>query len=313
MTRPAPILTAVGIAAFAFAIGFGVRALMQSARQPTAVQAKGFSPRPDSDIPSGPLGEAITLGRTIFTDTANAAPQYVGNDLKCSNCHLDGGRRPNTAPLWAAYGMFPQYRKKNGHMNTFAERVQECFKYSMNGRVPPPDDPVIVAIESYAAFLAKGAPQGVKMPGQGYPKLAPPTQPPDFARGRAVFAASCARCHGADGAGQRADGQVLFPPLWGERSYNWGAGMSDMQNAAAFIATAMPQDKPGSLTDQQAWDLAAYIDSQPRPQDPRYAGSVADTRARYHSSGQSAYGTVVEGVLLGGDGPPRRAVRRRPS
>lgn len=307
MTRSAPILTVLGVAAFAFAIGFGVRDLLQAAHKPAAVQAKGFEPQPDDAIPPGPLGDSIKLGRTIFTDTAHAAPQFVGNDLKCSNCHLDAGRRRNAAPLWAAYGLFPQYRAKNGHVNTFAERIQECFRYSMNGKAPPAGDPVIVAIESYAAFLAKGAPQGVRLPGQGYPKLSPPAQPADYARGKAVFVASCARCHGADGAGQRAERQTLFPALWGARSYNWGAGMSDIQNAAAFIGPNMPQDKPGSLTNQQAWDVAAYIDSQLRPQDPRYAGSAAATRTRFHSSGQSAYGTVVDGVLLGGDGPPKSA------
>lgn len=307
MSRPAPILTAAGVAVFAFAIGFGVRQLTQAPPRPAVAPAKGFAPQPDADIPTGPMGDEIRLGRAIFTDTAHAAPQFVGNDLKCSNCHLDAGRRPDAAPLWAAYGMFPQYRNKNGHVNTFAERVQECFRYSMNGKAPPPGDPVVVAIESYAAFLAKGAPQGVRLSGQGYPKLPPPAQPADYARGQAVYATTCARCHGADGAGQVADGQALFPALWGPRSFNWGAGLSDIQTAAAFVGANMPQDRPGSLTRQQAWDVAAYIDSQARPQDPRYLGSVAETRLRFHSAGQSAYGTRVEGVLLGGDGPPKAA------
>jgi thiosulfate dehydrogenase len=284
------------LVALGFGAGFGVRSLKPAAPKPA------FAPPPDGVALSGPLGEQIALGRLIFTDTAKAAPQFVGNDLKCSNCHMDAGRRPDAAPLWAAYGLYPQYRKKNGHVNTFAERIQECFKYSMNGKAPPAGDPVLVALETYAAYLATGAPHGVVLPGQGYRKLPKPAAAPDYARGQAIFAASCARCHGPDGAGQVADGQVIVPPLWGSRSYNWGAGMSDMRNAAGFIAANMPQDHPGALSNQQAWDVAAFIDGKPRPQDPRFTGSVVETRARFHDTDQSQYGKTVDGVVLGGVG-----------
>ncbi len=300
MTGSRVALVAVLLCAIGFGAGFGVRALMTAAPKPRARSATAFAPPPDTAIPAGPLGEEVALGRSIFADTGKAAPQFVGNDLKCSNCHLDRGRRASAAPLWAAYGLYPQFRTKNGHVNTFAERIQECFKYSMNGKAPPAGDRVLVAVESYAAFLATGAPHGVKLPGQGYLKLPRPALAADYGRGQAVFAATCARCHGADGNGQSAEGQVVFPPLWGERSYNWGAGMAELRNAAGFIAANMPQDRPGTLTAQQAWDVAAYIDGKPRPQDPRFTGSVAETRARYHDTDQSAYGKTVDGVLLGG-------------
>jgi thiosulfate dehydrogenase len=305
MTRFRFALFAIILCAIAFGAGIGVGPLMRTVK----LHVGTFSPPPDAAAPKGPLGDEVALGRLIFTDTAKAAPEFVGDDLKCSNCHLDGGRRANAAPLWAAYGLYPQYRTKNGHVNTFAERLQECFKYSMNGKEPPAGDRVLVALESYAGFLATGAPHGVKLRGQGYRKLPQPALPADFSRGQAVFAANCSRCHGADGAGQHSGGQVVIPPPWGERSYNWGAGMADMQNAAAFIAANMPQDHPGSLSVQQAWDVAAYIDGKPRPQDPRFTGSVAETRARYHNTDQSAYGKTVDGVLLGGDGPPRQESR----
>ena len=115
-------------------------------------------------------------------------------------------------------------------------------------------------------------------------------------------------CHGADGAGQSSDGEVVFPPLWGPKSYNWGAGMTGIDVAAGFIKANMPLSQGGRLSDQQAWDVAAYIDGKPRPQDPRYTGSVAETRKRYHDDKMSLYGRTVDGVLLGGDGPPKRAL-----
>ncbi|HUZ13118.1 MAG TPA: hypothetical protein VMU93_09740 [Caulobacteraceae bacterium] len=104
-----------------------------------------FSPSRGDALPAGPFGEEVARGRAIFTNTGTEAPQLVGNALKCSNCHLDAGRKPDSAPLWAALVMFPQYRAKNGRVNTFQERLQGCFKYSMNGRAPPLGDPVLVA------------------------------------------------------------------------------------------------------------------------------------------------------------------------
>jgi thiosulfate dehydrogenase len=297
------IAAAIAVAAVFFAAGGLTMRLLAPGH--AARPAGAFAPPPDSEIPDDPFGKEVARGRELFTDTAAAAPQFVGNDLKCSNCHLDRGRLANSAPLWGAYGLFPQYRSKNGHVNTFQERIQGCFKYSMNGKAPALGDPVLVALESYAAFLSRGAPMGVKLPGRGYPKLARPPLAPDHARGRSVYAANCALCHGADGAGQKADGQTVFPPLWGPRSYNWGAGISDIDKAAGFIKANMPFSEGGKLTDQEAWDVAAYIDGKPRPQDPRYAGSVEQTRARFHDTDQSMYGRTVDGVLLGGDGAPK--------
>lgn len=273
--------------------------------KPATEKPAAFTPPPDEAIGDDPMGQMIARGQRIFTDTGREAPQFVGNDLKCSNCHMDAGRRAGSAPLWAAYGLYPQYRAKNGHVNTFDERIRECFRYSMNGRQPPAGDPVVVAVEAYAAFLARGAPHGVTLPGQGYAKLPAAAQPFDPARGREIFKTRCAFCHGADGEGQRFEDEVTIPPLWGPRSYNWGAGMAQVPNAAAFIKANMPQDKPGSLSDQEAWDVAAFVDSRPRPQDPRYLGSVEATASRFHKPDRSYYGATIDGVRLGGDGPPK--------
>ena len=265
---------------------------------------RGYAPPPESAIPDDDFGKTVKLGEAIFRDPAAHASDFVGNSLTCSNCHLDAGRLANSAPMGAAYVEYPAYREKNGHVNTFEERLQGCFRFSMNGKAPPLGDKVLVALESYAYFLAKGAPTGEKVPGQGYLKLAKPAQPLDFARGATVFAAKCALCHGADGQGQKADGQAVFPALWGPDSFNWGAGMGSIKNASGFIKAAMPLGQGGSLSDQEAWDVAMFMDSHERPQDPRFTKDVATTREKFHDSAMSMYGKTVDGVLLGQNSPP---------
>lgn len=259
-----------------------------------------FTPPAEADIPTGPLGDEIRRGMAIFTDTPEHAHDYVGNGLSCSNCHLDAGRLANSAPLWGAWGVYPQYRKKNGRVNSFGERLQGCFRFSMNGKAPPLDSDVIVALQTYAWWMAEGAPTGEKLAGAGYPKQGfKPPQAPDYARGAAVYAKDCALCHGANGQGQQVAGRNVFPPLWGPQSFNWGAGMHELDNAAAFIKANMPLSRGGTLSDQDAWDVAMYMDAHERPQDPRYAGDVAATRAKYHDTPMSLYGTTVNGHLLG--------------
>jgi thiosulfate dehydrogenase len=274
-----------------------------SAQAPASSPMTSFTPPAESGMPTDGFGKSVRLGEQIFTQTKTFAGKYVGNTLNCASCHLDAGRKANSSPLWGAYPLYPAYRAKNGHVNSFAERLQGCFMYSMNGKAPPLGDPVLVALESYAYWLAKGAPIGEKLPGQGYPKLPAPAQKADYARGSAVYAQHCALCHGADGRGQSSGGQTVFPPLWGAYSFNWGAGMGDIQNAAGFIKANMPLGLAGTLTDQQAWDVATFMDSQERPQDPRFKDSVAATRARFHDSPYSMYGQSVNGQVLGASGP----------
>ena len=118
-----------------------------------------------------------------------------------------------------------------------------------------------------------------------------------------MYAADCAVCHGATGQGSAVAGAQVIPALWGPQSYNWGAGMHSVDNAAAFVLANMPHGAAGTLSEQQAWDVAAWIDSQPRPQDPRFTDSVEKTRELYHKShAYEYYGETVDGLTLGAPG-----------
>ncbi|ROM54454.1 c-type cytochrome [Pseudomonas rhodesiae] len=276
----------------------------QSQLVPHSVEspASVFQPPAEKDLPDNAYGKLVRQGYALFVDTKRLAPKFVGNGLNCSNCHLNQGRLANSAPLWAAYPMYPAYRKKNDKVNTYAERLQGCFQFSMNGGTPPAaDSPEITALSVYSYWLASKAPLGVELPGRGYPEVAQPAEGYSLARGAQVYGEQCAVCHGPQGQGQKVGDDYAMPPLWGKDSYNWGAGMHRINTAASFIKHNMPLGKGGSLSDQQAWDVAAYVNSHERPQDPRLVdGSVEKTRLKFHANdGVNLYGQTVEGVLIG--------------
>jgi thiosulfate dehydrogenase len=272
---------------------------------PEDAAAQAFAPPSLDSIPEGPEGDAIRRGRAIFLNTGTAARPYVGSGLTCGNCHLDEGRKPDASPMWAAWGMYPAYRAKNDQINTMEDRIRGCFVYSMNAQaspagIPPPyGDDIYRDLQIYFAWLAQGVPTGKSMPGRGFLALSEPELAPDPARGRAVYDEQCSACHQPDGQGLRNDdGTYAFPPLWGDHSFNWGAGMSRTKDAAGFIKANMPLGQDNTLSDQQAWDVAAFVTTRERPRDPRQTGSIEEARQRFHAKGDY-YGQTIEGNLLG--------------
>lgn len=299
MKKLIPFATvALGLVAFAMALGLASTSHGQSAKDRASTKPPKFTPPEESAIPDNEFGRMVRLGRDIFVETQEHAKPYIGNSLNCVNCHLDRGRRPNSSPLWAAYVLYPSFRKKTNRVDTIQDRIQGCFKYSMNGKAPPVDSELMTALVTYQYWLATGAPTGVVLEGRGYPELAKPTRAPSWASGEKVYQKNCALCHGGDGAGQFAEGKTVFPPLWGAKSYNWGAGMHRVSTAAAFIKANMPLSQGGTLTDQEAWDVAYYINGHERPQDPRFKETVEKTDHEFHDE-NCLYGEKVQGKTLG--------------
>ena len=147
-----------------------------------------FQPPLESTIPDNQYGDMVRKGRDLFVDTQQLRGTHVFNEQNCSNCHLDAGRMANSAPMWAAFGMYPAYRGKNDKVNTLAERIQGCFTYSMNGIPPETGSEPLVALETYFHWLATGAPVNQAMPGRGYAKLETPQGGYDPERGAQVYA-----------------------------------------------------------------------------------------------------------------------------
>ena len=201
----------------------------------------------------------IHQGKLLFDQTPKEAPDYVGNKLSCSDCHLKSGTAAHAAPITDLAGTFPQFSKRAGHIISLQDRIQECFVRSEAGQPLPANGPQMVALVAYIDSLSKSQVKSKPYPGRGLIKL--PTLIGDPARGKAVYVSQCAACHGIDGAGD----PPILPALWGNNSYNDGAGMDNPSKMAAFVSYTMPQDHPGLLTPQQAYDVSAYIHSKPRP------------------------------------------------
>jgi len=226
----------------------------------------------ESEVKDTVVLAAIRRGRAILSGTRDSLPKNVGNRLRCVSCHMGDGQQANKMPFVGVYARFPQYRPRSATVEIIEDRINDCFERSMNGKALPRDSRPMRDIVAYLAFLSYGIPVGAQVEGQGLARLEPLVG--DTASGRELFKSKCTQCHGADGQGGRADTAVAIvgPPVWGPQSFNVGAGMARLRTAAAFIRVAMPYDNPGSLTAQQAYDVAAYVTSRPRPDFARKAG-----------------------------------------
>jgi thiosulfate dehydrogenase len=227
----------------------------------------------DSSLQQGPLGDAVRYGERIVNDTQAVVAAYAGNGLTCSNCHINGGRVAYAAPFAGLTGDFPEYRARTGRVESLEERINDCFLRSMNGRAVPPASAEMIGLLAYIAWLSQGVPTGAEVKGRGFQSIQSPS-PPNASRGAALFGERCAACHGADGQGTHGAGRTyVFPPLWGPDSFNSGAGMARLSIAAAFVQAKMPLGAGGTLSDQQAFDLAAFLTAKPRP---AFASGMSD-------------------------------------
>jgi thiosulfate dehydrogenase len=197
--------------------------------------------------------------------TPEMLPRYATSNLRCVSCHQVDGRKPTAAPLYAAFVRYPRYLPRTGAVVTIADRINYCFTRSLAGNALPYESREMADIIAYFSFLSKGLTYGAKVPGADGMLPLKDTLPGDASRGAKLFTDKrCAQCHGPDGAGLVAG----VPALWGAKSFSIGASMARVERAASFIFHNMPQDQPGSLQAQEAWDLAAFVDSHERPDSP---------------------------------------------
>jgi thiosulfate dehydrogenase len=225
-------------------------------------------------LPADSESNLIRYGRDLIVHTSKyygpkGSIARISNGMECQNCHLDGGTRPFGNSFAAVFSNYPKYRPRSGRVESIEFRVNECMERSMNGKKIDTLSREMKAIKAYLSWLGKDVPKGVKPVGAGIQEITFLNRAADPQKGRVLYSAKCQSCHGKDGQGLKnkdASG-YLYPPLWGEKSYNVSAGMFRISRFAAFVKHNMPftpVKMDPRLTDAEAWDLAAYVNSQQR-------------------------------------------------
>lgn len=219
-----------------------------------------FELRDPEQAPEG-IRERVMRGHRLMMDTHNELPQYVGNSLKCTNCHFSCGNstggRGGGIPLAGVAHLYPAYNARSKKVITLKERINGCFMRSMNGLPLPEESEEMAAFIAYLEWISSECPVDFEIPWRGIPRIAS-TGTPSRERGEKVFALKCSHCHGDEG-----EGGVKAPPLWGPYSFNDGAGMNDLGTFASFVYHNMPYGSP-ELTPEEAYDVAAFVTTQPR-------------------------------------------------
>lgn len=216
----------------------------------------------------------IRYGRSLIAETS----RYFGplgriskeaNGMNCQNCHLDAGTRPWGNNYAGVYSTYPKFRERRGSVETIVQRVNDCFERSLNGRALDSTSREMHAIMAYLKWLASGVARGQKPAGSGLLALKYLERAADTARGHQLYVAKCARCHGPAGEG-KADSLGIgyqYPPLWGDHSFTTAAGLYRLSRMAGYIKANMPFGtswQSPAITDEEAWDLAAFVNSRPR-------------------------------------------------
>ena len=138
---------------------------------------------------------------------------------------------------------------------------------------PGPEVAEVRAVAAYLRWLSEGISKDETRAWRGLgipPEQLVPMERLDPARGQVLYQRKCAACHGKSGQGLRI-GELRAGPLWGPLSWNDGAGAARTYTLAGLFRHSMPYTAPGSLSDEEAQLIAAYITSQPRPAFPAKA------------------------------------------
>lgn len=253
----------------------------------TMVTAWDFPKNPltDKTLDDSKLSSDIRWGFKLFTNTPAEVPRFAPSGMSCNNCHLNGGQRERSLPLVGVAGMFPEYNRRSGRLYSLPDRVVDCFLRSENATAlepessrggdradgPTPTSKEVLALAAYITWLARGTAVGSNPTWRGQNTIAASALIPvarlDARKGESIFQERCITCHGTDGQGV-AVGDKKPGPLWGPASWNDGAGAARIYTLAGIIRYAMPYLDPGSLSDEDAQNVAAYINSKPRPAYP---------------------------------------------
>ncbi len=228
-----------------------------------------------NQIPVDKNGELIRYGRNLIEKTAfyfgpKGSVAQISNGMNCQNCHIDAGTKPWGNNYGAVASTYPKFRDRSGSMESIERRINDCFERSLNGQAIDSNSKEMHAMVAYIKWLGTDISMGIKPKGSGIMDLPQMERAADPVEGQKIYIFVCAKCHGKSGEGQINPDQItyLYPPLWGKNSYTNGAGLYRLSRFAGFVKNNMPNPTSyhhPQLTDEQAWDVAAFVNAQPRP------------------------------------------------
>jgi thiosulfate dehydrogenase len=246
-------------------------AAVSVAAPPTLWQA------PDSTlIPRTEDGELIWYGHELIIHTAlylgpGGKVKSISNGMNCQNCHPKAGTKLFGNNFSAVTSLYPRFRARSGAIETIEKRINDCLERSLNGKPLEDSSREMRAMIAWFAWLGKDVKKGVAPKGTGVVDLPMLDRAASPDRGRIVYEKYCLVCHGPEGRGQKIQGTAewRYPPLAGASSFNTAAGLYRLSRFAGYVKANMPYgtnyENP-VLSDEEAWDVAAYINSLPRPQ-----------------------------------------------
>lgn len=251
-----------------------------------------------SSIPNNEEGYMIRLGRNIFIETykyigpdaKDTSHRYLGNNMDCQNCHFNAGTQQNVLGLVGVYWKYPELDLRSNKKVSIQDRINNCMMRSMNGKPLPENGNEMNALVAYVKWLSTDIPKGKIVEGQGVPKINLLNRAADPVNGKTVFADKCMTCHAEDGTGVLNKPRNIevpadslkgydFPPVMGELSYNENAGMYRQLMATAFIYSKMPLHD-AKLSLENSYDVAAYINSTPRPNNKSLDSDYPDLKLK---------------------------------
>ncbi len=240
-----------------------------------AEMAKFWKPLNINLITDETLKKEVEYGKDLIAHTSkylgpNGSVKQITNGMNCNNCHLDAGTKPWGNNYGSVYSMYPKMRARSGQIEDLYKRISDCMERSLNGQALEREEKEMKAMIAYIEYIGKDVPKEKEAVAAGINNLAFLDRAADPIKGKSLYEKKCVSCHQTNGQGVLAPDKTeyTYPPLWGKNSYNQGAGLYRLSRFAGYIKYNMPQGATYAepqLSDEDAWDIAAYVEIQPRP------------------------------------------------
>lgn len=224
-------------------------------------EAKREGPPSMDDLdPDDELTPFIERGKDLL-DGSESISDEEGDKLSCMSCHADGDDTDGES-LVGVTSEYPKYDDRNDAVITMEEKVNDSIMHTLNGEPISYDSEEMRSIIAFLTYISKGESYEEHQDD----KTVEDFSNPDLDNGEALY--------------EKKIKDASPPDLFGKNSFTDGSTLSRMSVMTDYVKNYLPEDDPGSLSDQEATDAAAYILSQDRPEwrkdDPEWRSNKPD-------------------------------------